>query len=118
MITGHPPFKGVVENQIFNQILDLKYQIPKDMQDDPIFDLIKKLLQLDPLQRLGSGPDGSENGIEALKRHPFFKGIDFKNLHKRSPPIHKERMSIDFKQIKPSTAEEENASIKTNSSSI
>ena len=44
MITGHPPFKGVVENQIFNQILDLKYQIPKDMQDDPIFDLIKKLL--------------------------------------------------------------------------
>ena len=37
-------------------------KIPHDAQD-----LIKKLLVLDPCERLGSGPDDSENGIDALK---------------------------------------------------
>ena len=51
-------------------------------------DLLNKIFKLHPMHRLGSGPPGSELSMENLKKHPFFKGIDFKNLHKRSPPIH------------------------------
>ena len=40
-------------------------------------DLINKLLIIEPDKRLGAGPIGSPNDINALKAHPFFKGIDF-----------------------------------------
>ena len=39
------------------------------------------------MMRLGSGIKGSSNDIQALKRHPFFNGIDFENLHITIPPI-------------------------------
>uniref|UniRef100_A0A2N9IDH7 PDK1-type PH domain-containing protein n=1 Tax=Fagus sylvatica TaxID=28930 RepID=A0A2N9IDH7_FAGSY len=37
---------------------------------------------LDPSRRPGAGPDG----YAVLKMHPFFKGIDWKNLRGQSPP--------------------------------
>lgn len=45
-------------------------------------DIIKKLLVLQPEQRLGAGEenDSEMNGFEALKSHPFFDGTDWKNL--------------------------------------
>ena len=54
-------------------------------------DLIDRLMQLDPFQRLGAGPPGSDNQYEQLKAHPFFKGINFKNLSQISPPVPYER---------------------------
>ena len=36
--------------------------------------LIDKLLQLNPLERLGAGAKGSSLDFEALKSHEFFKG--------------------------------------------
>jgi len=47
-------------------------KIPLDAQD-----LIKKLLVLDPYERLGAGLDESDNGIEALRSHQFFSSINF-----------------------------------------
>ncbi len=49
-------------------------------------DLIKKLLILDPLQRLGGGHDNSDNKIDKLKQHPFFNGIDWETLPNQQPP--------------------------------
>lgn len=46
------------------------------MPEDAI-DLVDKLLQINPLERLGVGPKGSKNDFEALKSHNFFKGINF-----------------------------------------
>ena len=43
--------------------------------------LIKQLLVLDPILRLGAGDADSCNGIEALKSHPFFDGVNFSTLH-------------------------------------
>ena len=40
-------------------------------------DLIDRLLQLEPQQRLGAGVPGSDNDYAALKWHPFFNGLDF-----------------------------------------
>ena len=37
---------------------------------------------LDPSKRLGPGHDG----YVVLKMHPFFKGIDWKNLRGHTPP--------------------------------
>lgn len=37
---------------------------------------------LDPTRRPGAGPDG----YVVLKMHPFFKGIDWKNLRGHTPP--------------------------------
>ena len=54
--------------------------------------MIEKLIVLDPSKRLGAGPNNSEYSFQALKNHEFFKGINFENLHKQIPPVHKEMM--------------------------
>jgi hypothetical protein len=36
---------------------------------------------------LGAGPPGSGRDFKALKKHPFFAGIDWKNLNKIRPPL-------------------------------
>jgi 3-phosphoinositide dependent protein kinase-1 len=52
-------------------------------------DLVDKLLQLNPLERLGGGPPGSKLDFEALKSHEFFKGINFARIASGNiaPPI-------------------------------
>jgi hypothetical protein len=37
---------------------------------------------LDPSRRPGAGPDG----YAVLKMHPFFRGVDWKNLRGQTPP--------------------------------
>lgn len=52
-------------------------------------DFIDQLMQLNPLKRLGCGTKGSDNDFDALKRHPFFAGLNFERLEKDliKPPI-------------------------------
>lgn len=69
MLVGKPPFKGASEYLTLQKVTDGTFTIPEDMPE-PAADLIKALLQPDPNERLGSGPDG----IPALKAHPFFIG--------------------------------------------
>ena len=60
----------------------------------------------DPLKRLGSGPEGkdifilgSDNDIESLKNHPFFKGIKFENLNQMEiPNKSKLKLKVYFKE--------------------
>ena len=42
-------------------------------------DLISKLLERNPSQRLGAG----QNGVSSIKKHKFFKSIDWEKLYKR-----------------------------------
>jgi len=55
-------------------------------------------LHLDPEQRLGAGPPGSPNDYDALKNHPYFKGINFKALSITAPPVPAERYNKFFNQ--------------------
>ena len=78
MLTGKIPFaikRGVKLNmKIYEQGVKYPDHLYKNAKD-----LIKKLLVIDPNERLGSGPDGSEN----IKKHPFFKGINWNDAYQR-----------------------------------
>ena len=83
MLAGHPPFQARTEYLMFQKIINLEYTFPPGFPSDAQ-DLVSKLLVrspsllavsatdlsqvLDPLSRLGGGPDG----ISAIKSHPFF----------------------------------------------
>jgi len=58
------------------------------MPEDAI-DLVDKLMQVNPLERLGVGPKGSKFDFDSLKSHEFFKGINFQRIANKSiaPPI-------------------------------
>ncbi|KAJ6817294.1 3-phosphoinositide-dependent protein kinase 1-like [Iris pallida] len=81
MLSGTSPFKDTSDWLIFQRIIARDLRFP-DYFSDEASDLIDKLLDVDPSKRLGAGLDG----YAALKFHPFFKGIGWKNLRASSPP--------------------------------
>ncbi|XP_019440989.1 PREDICTED: 3-phosphoinositide-dependent protein kinase 2-like isoform X2 [Lupinus angustifolius] len=81
MLSGTSPFKDASEWLIFQRIIAREIRFP-DYLSDEARDLIDRLLDSDPSRRLGAG----SGGYDALKRHPFFKGIDWNNLRAQTPP--------------------------------
>ncbi|KAH8104491.1 hypothetical protein BXZ70DRAFT_1047582 [Cristinia sonorae] len=78
MLLGQSPFRGDDEDEIFDAILEDEPLYPITMPRDAV-----SLLTRDPARRLGSG----ESDAEEIKRHPFFKDVNFDDvLHKRIPP--------------------------------
>jgi 3-phosphoinositide dependent protein kinase-1 len=84
-LTGDVMFKAQHETQIFEMIMERKLSFPKYMDVEAI-DLIDKLMHKNPAQRLGVGTD-NKNDYESLKKHKFFKGINFKKIEETHPPI-------------------------------
>ncbi|XP_010278276.1 PREDICTED: 3-phosphoinositide-dependent protein kinase 2-like isoform X2 [Nelumbo nucifera] len=81
MLSGTSPFKDASEWLIFQRIIARDIRFP-DYFSAEAKDLIDKLLDMNPSKRPGAGPDG----YTALKMHPFFEGIDWKNLRGQTPP--------------------------------
>ncbi|XP_039850172.1 3-phosphoinositide-dependent protein kinase 2-like isoform X2 [Panicum virgatum] len=81
MLSGSSPFKDATEWLIFQRIIARDIKFPEYFSDEAR-DLIDKLLDVDPSKRPGAGPDG----YSSLKKHPFFRGIDWKDLRKTRPP--------------------------------
>ncbi|KAF1880184.1 hypothetical protein Lal_00022313 [Lupinus albus] len=81
MLSGTSPFKDASEWLIFQRIIARDIRFP-DYLSDEARDLIDRLLDTDPSRRLGAGA----GGYDALKRHPFFKGVDWDNLRAQTPP--------------------------------
>ena len=50
--------------------------LPEDARD-----LLTRLLQIEPANRLGMGP----SGILEIKHHPFFSDIDWRLLEHKAP---------------------------------
>ena len=83
LLSGNPPYK--IEN---NDITTLNFNQPLKMDScfsEEAKDLINKLLVINPKSRLGAGI----GGVDKLKRHPYFKNIDWKDLEelKVTPPF-------------------------------
>ncbi len=98
MLTGDVPFKANYDYQVFQMITDRKVDFPNYLTEDAV-DLIDKLMQLNPYERLGAGALGTPNDYENLKQHPFFKSINFKKLHATSPPVPVERFKAAFQSV-------------------
>ncbi|OIW01715.1 hypothetical protein TanjilG_05168 [Lupinus angustifolius] len=81
MLSGTSPFKDASEWLIFQRIIARDIRFP-DYFSDEARDLIDRLLDPDPSRRLGAGA----GGYDALKRHPYFKGVDWNNLRAQTPP--------------------------------
>ncbi|KAK7576358.1 hypothetical protein V9T40_012644 [Parthenolecanium corni] len=84
MLAGYPPFFDDNPFGIYEKILAGKIEWTRFI--DPIAkDLIKKLLVQDRTKRLGN----MKNGVEDVKRHRWFKHIDWQDVYNKrlKPPI-------------------------------
>nr|AML76888.1 putative LOV domain-containing protein [Wrightia natalensis] len=82
MLYGYTPFRGKTRQKTFTNILhkDLKFpgSIPASLQAKQ---LMFRLLHRDPKNRLGS-----REGANEVKRHPFFRGVNWALIRCRKPP--------------------------------
>lgn len=79
-------------------ITERKIEFPNYLTLDAV-DLIDRLMQLNPYERLGAGVSGTPNDYDSLKQHSFFKSINFKKLHSTSPPVPVERFKAAFQSV-------------------
>ncbi len=82
MLVGYPPFFSEEPSVTCSKILHWKktFGIPPEANLSPAAaDIIRKLIT-DANERLGV------NGVEEIKAHPFFSGIDWKNIREKKAP--------------------------------
>ncbi|XP_014251762.1 ribosomal protein S6 kinase alpha-5-like isoform X2 [Cimex lectularius] len=85
LLTGASPFtvegEKNTQQEISRRILRTYPPIPEDLSPE-VADFITKLLVKEPRERLGGGADDAEE----LKRHPFFKGLNWNDLSRKAVP--------------------------------
>jgi serine/threonine kinase 38 len=78
MLMGYPPFYGENPTATCRKVMNFEkyFEIPSEIEVSPeAVDILKKLITR-PEKRLGI------NGVDEIKRHPFFKNIDWNNIRK------------------------------------
>jgi len=81
LLIGYPPFYDDNPFSVYEKILQGKVSYP-GLMDAYSKDLVKKLLQADRTKRLGC----MKGGVDEIKKHKFYKDIDFDQLRSRSYP--------------------------------
>lgn len=82
MLIGYPPFCGQDPTITCKKVMNFQeyFKIPKERISWEASDLLRKLITTAD-QRLG------KNGVEDIKRHPFFKGIDWIKIRQKKAPM-------------------------------
>ena len=110
-IFGIPPFNAETREEVYENIKNYgkSFQIlyPRVADEEGCLscdakDILDKLLEPDPAKRLGSGPTGAEE----IKKHPFFKNIDWTTIRKETPPLQPQQFKIDATKRKDIKLEE------------
>ncbi|KAI9783528.1 MAG: Ribosomal protein S6 kinase alpha-5 [Geoglossum umbratile] len=85
LLTGSPPFQANNHAKIQEKILKQKLSLPYFLSPDAK-DLLTRLLRKEPNRRLGGN---MPKDLHTIKKHRFFRKIDWKALEKRElePPI-------------------------------
>nr|XP_043609390.1 phototropin-1 [Erigeron canadensis]AML77862.1 putative LOV domain-containing protein [Erigeron canadensis]AML79222.1 putative LOV domain-containing protein [Erigeron canadensis] len=82
MFYGYTPFRGKTRQRTFANVLHKDLKFPGSIAVSlPAKQLIYRLLHRDPKNRLGSHEGASE-----VKRHPFFRGINWALIRCQNPP--------------------------------
>lgn len=81
MLVGIPPFYSENVQEMYEMILYSDLYFP-DFVSVEASDLLARLLERNPAKRLGSGP----TGVEEIKSHPFFKGINWETFYNKGYP--------------------------------
>ena len=82
MMIGYPPFYSESSTETCKKILDWKNNLeikPEVNISKEAIDILKKLIN-DPEKRLG------RNGADEIKKHPFFKNIDWQHIKETLVP--------------------------------
>ncbi|XP_014806639.1 PREDICTED: ribosomal protein S6 kinase alpha-2 isoform X2 [Calidris pugnax] len=84
MLTGSLPFQGKDRKETMALILKAKLGMPQFLSVEAQ-SLLRALFKRNPSNRLGAGFDG----VEEIKRHPFFVTIDWNKLYRKEikPPF-------------------------------
>lgn len=83
MLVGYPPFFSDEPHMTCQKILHWRKTLkipPEANLSQAAADLIKRLIT-DSSERLGI------NGVNEIKAHPFFAGVDWKNIRLKEAPI-------------------------------
>ncbi len=72
MLVGKTPYFSDSKTELYNNIQRGPLKLPISMSQEAV-NLIVNLLNRNPSNRLGAGPDGAEE----IKRHPFFSSLDW-----------------------------------------
>jgi serine/threonine protein kinase len=83
LISGSPPFYSPDENLMYKNISENKLMFPEFFSEE-LKDLLKKMLDKDPKNRIGIQNDKSD-----LKNHEFFSDINWEDImnKKVKPPV-------------------------------
>lgn len=78
MLVGYPPFFSENSAQTCQKIVKWKqhFKIPIDAKLSSDAENLIRRLVTSPEQRLGM------NGADEIKKHPFFRGLDWNNIRK------------------------------------
>jgi len=91
MVLGYPPFYADSPIQIYKKIVDSKIVYPTWLQPNTR-DIIQRLCTKDLSARLGNLKDG---GYEVM-RHPFFNGINWRELEAQRMNVSTRCLSVRF----------------------
>ena len=72
-------FKAKNNHEVFNKILTFDVDFPSNMDPDCV-DLVERLCDVNPNKRLGL------NSMSLIKKHPYFKGVDFELINNQDLP--------------------------------
>lgn len=83
LVFGFTPFRGTHRDATFSNVLNKLLTFPETpVISEDCKDLIQSLLVRDPTKRLGA-----KSGAEEIKKHRFFKEIDWQLVRHANPPF-------------------------------
>lgn len=83
LLAGDNAFKGKDKSEVLKKIMQEDFlnniNFPDYIAPEAI-DLVRQLLQINPLKRLGSDAQNGRPNLSPLKSHKFFKNFNFADL--------------------------------------